>query len=84
MVIFNSNTQSLSAEDLKEIAQFQSQLKRCIATGLLFADDLDLIVMDIPANRKVIIQKLELARQLIWENLQTGDLTLAWQPYRKS
>ena len=84
MVITQTNTQPLNAEDLEEIDRFQSHLTWCVSTGTLFFDDLNFILLNIPTNQKVIAQKLNLTRKLIWENMQAGGLTLDWQPYRKS
>ena len=84
MVISDANTQSLTTEDLEELDRFQSHLKGCVSTGVLFAEDLNSILLEIPTNQKVITHKLELTQQLIWKNLQAGALTLDWQPYKKS
>lgn len=83
MNISYADSQTLDANDFADLNQFKSHLESRTSTGNLFFEDLDIALRNLSVKRHLTTQKLTLIRRYIWEGMQSGELQLNWQPYRK-
>ncbi|GAB4378605.1 MAG: hypothetical protein Kow00121_30940 [Elainellaceae cyanobacterium] len=76
MEIERSNKKVLTEEDLQHLEKLEEILKKAVDDGVLTRDELNAIKVQIAANGKVMIEELDLVRQLIRSKVSKGELTI--------
>ncbi len=74
MEINRPNQQPLTEEDLQHLDKLESLIKQAVADGVITRPELDAIKVHIFSNGKVMIEELDLVRQLIREKARKGEL----------
>lgn len=76
MEIERLNNAPLTEDDLQHLEKLEALLEKSIADGVITRQELNAIKVQIAANGKVMIEELDLVRQLIREKVSNGELVI--------
>jgi uncharacterized membrane protein YebE (DUF533 family) len=79
MEIERPNANPLTPEDLHDLEKLKAVVERAIADGKLTKAEMDAIRVQIHSNGKVMVEELELCRELMAEKVRSGALIIEWE-----
>lgn len=78
MKIEHPNARELTPDELQGLEKLKAVIEQATADGKLSEAELQRIKAVINADRKVLIEELELVRTLIQEKIRAGELSMDW------
>ncbi|MFM7426346.1 MAG: hypothetical protein ACKO7W_15355 [Elainella sp.] len=78
MEISRPNQQPLTEADLQHLDKLEAIIKQAVADGVVTRPELDAIKVQIFSNGKVMIEELDLVRELIREKARKGELKIEY------
>ncbi|ACK69446.1 conserved hypothetical protein [Gloeothece citriformis PCC 7424] len=81
MKIVRANSNPISEKDQKILEKLKGLIERSVADGRVSKDEMESIKTCINSNGKIIPQEIELCQKLIWDKIQTGELTYDWADF---
>jgi hypothetical protein len=78
MEIERPNAKPLTPEDLEDLEKLRMVVERAIADGKLSQVEMETIRVQIHANGKVMVEELDLCRELMAEKIRNGELVIEW------
>lgn len=78
MQVERPNDHPISPDELKNLDKLKAIIERATADGKLTEAEMEIVKAAIREDGRVSPQELELVQELIYNKLQSGELSMSW------